>query len=204
MRYPRLLTSLVLTPHQRAAFAQFHVLIQPGWHDSGPEHWQTHWQNALGSDASRIQHADWETPRLAEWLATAERAIVDAHRPAILVGHSLGCILAAYLATGAQRANIAAAFLAAPADVERPTRRDELANFAPIPMAKLPFPTVLVGSDDDPYCTLHRSRQFAEAWSAEFVTLHNAGHITAGTGYGPWPEGFARLAALAGSVKGGR
>ena len=51
------------------------LLIQPGWQDSGPEHWQSHWQQRLG--ARRVHNRDWHAPQLEEWLAGLHAGLDD-------------------------------------------------------------------------------------------------------------------------------
>lgn len=34
------------------------ILIVPGLFDSGPDHWQSHWQRALPT-AERVEQSDW-------------------------------------------------------------------------------------------------------------------------------------------------
>jgi hypothetical protein len=63
-------------------------------------------------------------------------------------------------------------------------------------MLRLPFPTVVVASDDDPYVTLDRAKLFAGAWGSKFVPLSGAGHINSQSGLGAWPHGFAVLTEL--------
>lgn len=176
---------------------RMHILIHPGWQDSGPEHWQSLWQNALpGSE--RVAQADWDHPQLDEWVATLHRHILAAPAPVLLVCHSLGCATLVHWASRhrADAHRIGTALLVAPADVERADAPQEIRGFATLPRAALPFPTRLVASDDDPFCQLARSRDFAAAWQAELTVLEAAGHINASAGFGAWPQGLALLQAL--------
>ena len=50
-------------------FERYHVLVVPGWQNSGPEHWQSRWQDAHPA-WQRVQQADWLTPSRAA-IATA-------------------------------------------------------------------------------------------------------------------------------------
>ena len=43
------------------------ILIVPGHTNSGPEHWQSHWQSKLGS-ARRVEQADWLKPVREDWV----------------------------------------------------------------------------------------------------------------------------------------
>ena len=49
------------------------ILIVPGLNNSGPDHWQTRWQEKL-STAHRIEQKNWDQPDHAAWThAIAER-----------------------------------------------------------------------------------------------------------------------------------
>ncbi len=95
------------------------------------------------------------------------------------------------------RSPVRAAMLVAPTDVEADTSPLETRCFEPIPLGKLPFRSVVVASEDDPYLTPRRARQFAEAWGSTFVSAGNAGHLNVKSGHGPWPAGREILAGLA-------
>ncbi len=94
---------------------------------------------------------------------------------------------------------VSAALLVAPADIEQPDSNPDLRNFAPIPLAPLPFPSLVVASDNDPYCEVARAREFARSWGSEFVNIGHAGHINTDAGFGEWPEGESLLRRLAGA-----
>jgi predicted alpha/beta hydrolase family esterase len=110
----------------------------------------------------------------------------------VIVAHSLGCITAAHMGVEAS-ARVKGALLVAPAD---PERRAQLADFAPVPYAPLPYRSVLVASSNDPYCPIRRAGAYARAWGSEFVRLQNAGHINVESGFGEWPLGLALLQSL--------
>ena len=175
------------------------ILILPGYGDSGPDHWQSRWE-AADPACRRVVQRDWLMPTLAEWLATLASQVAECESPPVLVAHSLGCSLVAHWARSeAERARmpVKGALLVAPADVDSPGRTpDEVRSFSPIPLARLPFPSVLVSSTDDPYSTVDRSRIFARAWGSRLVMLSGAGHINADAGFGEWPEGRALLTEL--------
>jgi predicted alpha/beta hydrolase family esterase len=176
--------------------AEPRLLILPGLGGSGPEHWQTLWEGCLPG-CSRVEQSDWDSPRLDVWLKTADEAIARAGGAVVLVAHSLACSLVAHGARRPGWANVAGALLVAPADVESPEHTPpETRNFAPIPRAKLPFPTIVVASSDDPFGPLERARLFAQAWGAEFVEVGAKGHINAASGLGEWPEGKRVLETL--------
>jgi uncharacterized protein len=71
-----------------------------------------------------------------------------------------------------------------------------LSSFAPIPRDPLPFPSLVVASRTDPYCSYERAEDFAYAWGAAIVDAGEAGHINTEAGFGPWPEGLMRFAGF--------
>ena len=171
------------------------ILILPGYADSGPDHWQSHWERADPA-CRRVVQEDWLAPKRDDWLAVLEHEVAGCAAPPVLVAHSLACALVAHWAERTRRA-ARGALLVAPADVDSPRHTpDEVRSFSPIPMARLPFPSVVVASGDDPFVSLERATAFAEAWGSRLVTLPRGGHINADAGFGPWPEGRRLLDAL--------
>jgi len=170
------------------------VLILPGWHNSGPDHWQSLWQHAHGY--TRVEQHNWDFPLRGDWMMQLEEAVL-ANPNAVLVAHSLGCVLVAAWASHSQHARqVKGALLVAPADVERPEMQHLLHSWSPIVRARLPFHSVMAVSRNDPYCTLMRASVLAQAWGSRLVDCGMSGHINADANLGDWPEGFALLQDL--------
>lgn len=171
------------------------ILIIPGYTNSGPDHWQTRWQDKL-STARRVEQAEWSKPVRDEWVATTARAIDEAERPVVLVAHSLG-IPTAIHALAESGKPVAGAFFVAPPDVANPSIRPKhLMTFGPYPRDPLPFPSITIASRNDPFCTFEVAEDIAAAWGSLFIDAGEAGHLNAESGHGPWPEGsmtFARF-----------
>jgi len=178
-----------------SALQDYEVLVLPGWHNSGPSHWQSRWE-ALFPAFRRVQQQDWLQPRCKDWVATLDQAVADASRPVIIIAHSLGCATVAQWATRHDSTAVAAALLVAPADVERATVASSLRSFAPLPRRRLGFPALLVGSDNDPCCTAWRAAELADVWGTDFRLITGAGHINAESGLGDWEAGLDLLATL--------
>lgn len=171
------------------------VLILPGYGDSGPHHWQSLWE-ASSPGFRRVVQRDWLEPRLDDWLAELERAVAACPAPPVLAAHSLACALVAHWVSRGGR-GVHAALLVAPPDVVALTGvLDAVQSFAPVPLTRLPFPSIVVASDDDLYVTSERAQAFARAWGSRFVPLSGAGHINADSGFGEWPAGRALLDEL--------
>lgn len=146
----------------------------------------------------RVDQHDWMRPLRGDWIARLEEVLLAQDGPSILVAHSLGCLLAAAWASHSRNTHlVTGALLVAPGDAEREELRPVLTSWAPIPMKPLPFRSVLMGSHNDPYCSLARAQAFASAWGSEFVDCGAAGHINAESGLGDWPDGHAILMKLA-------
>lgn len=173
-------------------------LILPGWRGSPEEHWQSHWQRCL-PNAARVEQEDWERPEPSSWIAALDKAVGALQTPAILVAHSLGCITVARWAAQATRPlleRVRGALLVAPADVERPTCHELLRGFAPIVREPLPFPSLVVASDNDPAASAPRALQMAQDWGAHATLLSGVGHINVDSGHHQWEQGFAHLYRL--------
>lgn len=170
----------------------FEIITLPGLWNSGPQHWQTHWERKYPT-IKRIEHSDWNHPQRDAWVAELDAVIAAAAKPPVLAAHSLSCALVAHWAKSGSAHKIAGAFLVAPSDPEAPNYPKEPAGFAPLPLDKLPFPTIVVASTDDEYVSIDRARMFARAWGSKLVEIGDAGHINGASGYGEWPEGEQML-----------
>nr|WP_207189930.1 alpha/beta fold hydrolase [Ramlibacter ginsenosidimutans] len=170
-------------------------MLLPGWENSGTKHWQTIWEQRHGY--RRVEQHDWKHPLRGDWIARLEDMVLSCDEPAVLVAHSLGCILAAAWAAHSRNTHrVKAALLVAAPDVERPELREQLPSWTPIELSALPFASVLLASRDDPYCALERAKLFAHAWRAQFMDYGPCGHINADSGLASWPEGHVLLQDL--------
>lgn len=167
------------------------IVIVPGWRDSGPGHWQSLWEARL-PNAQRVVQDDWVTPSREAWIGALTRLVLQSDEPVVIAAHSLGCIATMHLPPEAV-ARIQGALLVAPAD---PERRAVLSSFAPVPYATLPYPSIVVASNNDPFCPVRLAGAYARAWGSEFVRMQNAGHINIDSGHGEWPLGLALLQSL--------
>ena len=166
------------------------VLLIPGLFDSGPEHWQRHWQRERGFVV--VEQQEWATPRREDWVATLERAVAATPGPIVLAAHSTGCATVAFWSAETRHAErVRGALLVGPSDSEAPSYPAGPTGFSPMPMAALRFPSVIVVSSDDPYVSPERARAFAAAWGGDLVEIGAAGHINSASGHGPWPGGLA-------------
>ena len=170
------------------------VLILPGLGNSGDHHWQTLWENKHGFQ--RIQQDNWDTPVKTEWLARVDDYVKKLEaKNVILVGHSLAC---STIVSWAEKYNghVKGALLVAPSDTEADSYPPGTTGFTPMPLFRLPFPSIVVASTDDPYVTLDRAHYFSAAWGSHLQIIGNAGHINVASGHGEWIEGLDLLKQL--------
>lgn len=177
------------------------TLIVPGFHGSGPAHWQT-WMEGQLPDARRVGGIDWERPVLASWAAEVRREIDEAPGAVWLVAHSFGC-LASVIAAADRPGKVAGLLLVAPAEPRRfslfGTREDYpdgISVAQVLPHTPLASSSILVASRNDPWLDFPRAVHLAEQWGSLLVDIGPAGHVNSDAGYGPWPTGLALLAGL--------
>lgn len=170
------------------------ALLLPGICNSDEDHWQSHWE-MKNQSFIRIQQRDWENPVCKEWLEVLENTLSELNSDVVLVAHSLSCLLVPHWAE-ASKLKIGAALLVAPPDPDGPNFPKQALGFSPLPLMPLPFPSIVVASEDDPYASLNFAKSSAKAWGSEFINIGSAGHINSSSGLGEWDEGFIILKSL--------
>ncbi len=108
----------------------------------------------------------------------------------VLVAHSLGSVTAVEWLLQGKCPFVRGAFLVAPADADSV---EIIRDFAPVPLQRLPVPSMVVASENDPYVSMERACRFAESWGASLENVGALGHINAQTDLGEWPAGRALL-----------
>ena len=174
------------------------VLTIPGLWNSGATHWQTNWERERG-DTRRVQQDEWERPRREDWTGRIREALRELEAPAVLAAHSLGCCTVAHLArdaTPTELAKVRGALLVAPSDVEAPSYPSGTVGFAPMPLDRLPFPAIVIGSSNDEYVSEPRARFFAQQWGARYLDAGPLGHLNSASNLGLWPLGQSLLEDL--------
>lgn len=127
------------------------VLLLPGLYDSGPEHWHTHWERVEPSFL-RVVQRNWESPSRGEWVGTLDAAVTAAGPQVVLAAHSTSCALVAFWAAETGR-TVHGALLVGPSDTEAPGYPPGPSGWQPMPLGRIPFPTIVVASENDEYGT---------------------------------------------------
>jgi predicted alpha/beta hydrolase family esterase len=171
------------------------ALILPGIGNSGPDHWQSHWEKANPSFV-RIQQQEWNNPVCKEWVEVLEATLSRLGPNVVLVAHSLACALIPHWAKKTKQ-KVRGALLVATPNPDAPAFPRVAVGFSPLPLKSLPFPSIVVASTNDPYGSLEFAKSVATAWGSQFVSIGAAGHINAESGIGEWNEGFSHFRQLA-------
>ena len=56
------------------------ILIIPGYTNSGPDHWQSRWEQRL-STARRVEQKEWSKPVREDWVEEIVKAVEAAEKP---------------------------------------------------------------------------------------------------------------------------
>ena len=182
------------------------ILQLPGWLGSGPGHWQSQWEQQWGDQ--RVEQVDWQQPLRGDWqIALQEHMWSQQQDEAIstrfvLVAHGLAChLIAAWAAHSPHVDWVSAALLVAPPDLSPgQDLAAALPTWSPPILQTLPFPSVMLSSDNDTYASPEASAKMAWAWGCAHQVLPQAGHLDADSGLGAWPQGRVVLNDLMAST----
>ena len=181
------------------------VLVVPGLRDAVAQHWQTLLEarlRAAGRPVASVLPMGREDLNCAARVAEIERTAQSIEGPIVVVAHSGGCIMLAHWAQQTRR-QVLGALLAAPPDFETPmpdgyptvcALRD--GGWLPVPRQRLPYPSIIAASRDDPLTSYQRAAALADDWGGRLVDLGNVGHLNPASGYGEWPRADEFIAEL--------
>jgi hypothetical protein len=178
------------------------VLIIPGLRDAVATHWQT-LLCARRADTYTVAPMGRENLDCARRVAAIDRALAAIPEPPIVVAHSGGVIMFAHWARKHRRP-IRGALLATPPDFETPMPDGyptiealRAGGWLPVPRERLPFPSIVAASRNDPLGRIERVAELARAWGSRIDDLGDVGHLNPASGFGPWPQASSYIAELA-------
>jgi serine hydrolase len=183
-------------------------VIVPGLRGHVPEHWQTLLEQRLENAIAvpRIAADAPEKLSCAAWVAALQHTLAPVTGPVVLAAHSAGCAIVAHWARRHDRV-IHGALLATPPDFQTPLpdgypALETLARngWTPMPRERLPFPSIVAASTNDPLASFERVAGLAVCWGSRLVDLGAVGHLNPAAGFGPWPRAEALLRELCGSL----
>jgi uncharacterized protein len=158
------------------------LVTVPGMHGSDGAHWQT-WLERQFARSLRVEQADWDAPSIARWAQSLRDLLARERGPFVLAAHSFGCLATAHALQQASCANnVFGVLFVAPASPQK------FAFAGSFDARRLGVPSILIGSETDPWMPLAGARDLAQRFGSAFVNLGDAGHINTAAGFGPWPR----------------
>ncbi|MEU6586058.1 alpha/beta fold hydrolase [Nocardia sp. NPDC046763] len=177
------------------------VVIVPGLRDHVPDHWQSRLADQLDR-VRTVPPLERDKLSCTARVAALDAVLAEIDGPVVLVAHSAGVMITVRWAQQSTRP-VRGALLATPPDFEAPLpdgypSRAELDDngWTPIPWRRLPFPSIVAASTNDPLATYRRVSGMAEAWGSRLVDLGDVGHLNPASGYGEWPRAAELLREL--------
>jgi uncharacterized protein len=181
------------------------VLIVPGLRDAVAQHWQTLLEvrlRAAGRPVAAVPPLGRDDLDCDTRVAAIEQVAQSVDRPIVIVAHSGGCVMLAHWARRTTRP-VHAALLAAPPDFDRPLPQgyptlDALraGGWLPVPRTRLPFPSIVAASRNDPLADYERVAGLARDWGSRLVDLGEVGHLNPASGFGEWPQALELIDEL--------
>ena len=183
------------------------TLIIPGLRDHVDHHWQTHLAKRLPKVIT-VPPMGRENLECTQRIAAIEQAIATIEGPVRIVAHSGGCIMVAHWAHTSDHVHrVCGALLATPPDFEQPmpdgyptVHALQAGGWLPVPRHRLPFPSLIAISDNDPLASRESVLALARDWGSDTVDLGSVGHLNPASGYGEWPEAITLIEHLPVSV----
>ena len=169
------------------------ILIVPGLRDHVAEHWQT-WLASRLPSVRTVAPMGRDDLDCARRVAAIEREATVIDGPLILVAHSGGVIMTAHWA-GQSKRRVQGALLATPPDFEQPLPSGyptmealQAGGWLPVPRNRLPFPSIVAASRNDPLGRIDRVTELARDWGSRVADLGEVGHLNPASGFGEWPR----------------
>jgi predicted alpha/beta hydrolase family esterase len=181
------------------------TVIVPGLRGPVEDHWQTLLAAKL-PNAVVVPSFGRDKRDLAGRVADLHQVVSDAEGPVVIVAHSAGVLTTVHWAVqhdlpvrGALLAT--PPVLAKPLGSQYPSLEDlEASGWLPIPLARLPFSSIVAASTNDELGDFERVRALAEAWGSSFIDVGPVGHLNPASGFGEWLGAEALLGVLNGAI----
>ncbi|MDR2243281.1 RBBP9/YdeN family alpha/beta hydrolase [Providencia alcalifaciens] len=162
-------------------------IIVPGYTNSGSQHWQSYIERKY-HNVVRVIQDDWNAPN-HKWIERLNDMVQNTEGELVLIGHSCGAVCVAQWASQFPNNRVKAMILATPADVDSPSALLDIQQQRPLPNKKLPSPSLLIYTDNDPHLGTEKAHQLAETWGSQLMLVKGGEHLNTDAGYGEWHEG---------------
>ncbi|MDM5086508.1 alpha/beta hydrolase [Aeromonas rivipollensis] len=164
------------------------ILLVPGLHNSGPDHWQSRWHQQF-PQWQRMLGLPWDKPDLTVWSAKLASKLRSRRSRVHLVAHSFGA-LTAIAAARLQPDKVSSILIVAPADPARFGIPDEALA------GSIKVSALLIASRNDPWMSFERAEYWSRQWQVPLFDAGEVGHINAQSGHGEWSQGLNLLNTL--------
>ncbi|MDW4563782.1 MULTISPECIES: RBBP9/YdeN family alpha/beta hydrolase [Aeromonas] len=164
------------------------ILLVPGLHNSGPDHWQSRWHQQF-PQWQRMLGLPWDKPDLTVWSAKLASKLRSRRSRVHLVAHSFGA-LTAIAAARLQPDKVSSILIVAPADPARFGIPDEALA------GSIKVSAQLIASRNDPWMSFERAEYWSRQWQVPLFDAGEVGHINAQSGHGEWSLGLNLLNTL--------
>ena len=164
------------------------ILLVPGLHNSGPDHWQSRWHQQF-PQWQRMLGLPWDKPDLTVWSAKLASKLRSRRSRVHLVAHSFGA-LTAIAAARLQPDKVSSILIVAPADPARIGIPDEALA------GSIKVSAQLIASRNDPWMSFERAEYWSRQWQVPLFDAGEVGHINAQSGHGEWSQGLKLLNTL--------
>jgi predicted alpha/beta hydrolase family esterase len=157
-----------------------HALILHAWHNKPENHWYPWLKKELETKGYEVALPELPTmntdlPDLAQQLKVAEKLVT---KDTVVIGHSLGCLLAMRLAEthSYQKMILVAGWDFNDLTPEHRLFWQTLMNHAAI--KKHVKEIYVISSDNDPYITAFLAEEMCKRLGGKFILIKGAGHFT--------------------------
>jgi predicted alpha/beta hydrolase family esterase len=140
----------------------FNAVFVPGCGNSINGHWQALWHKEL-KNSYWVEQNDLENPNCDEWVEALNLLIQSLEGSILFVTHSFWAGNTVELSEK-YIANTLGVFLAAVPDVQGVNFPEVISGYQTPPLEKLPFPSLILVSTDDPYSSVDRAAYFGRNW----------------------------------------
>jgi len=163
------------------------VLILHGWGGSDAPHWQAELAGSIAQSYGTVSFPlldNCHFPSKNRWVRQIRQLLHD-FKPTTVVCHSLANTVWLWLCEE-EMDTVERLFMVSPPSLT--TQVETIKSFFPCPLPPHLYAkqVEMIVSEDDPYITIDEAQRLAQHYQIPLMTLPNAGHINAQSGYGKW------------------
>jgi predicted alpha/beta hydrolase family esterase len=164
------------------------VLILHGWGGSDAPHWQAELASEIAKHYGTVSFPlldNCHFPSKNRWLKQVKQ-LLKTFRPHTVVCHSLANTLWFWLCQEKEMVHVERLFMVSPPSLR--TKEKTIKTFFPCakPHNIHAKEVSIIVSEDDPWVEIEEAKEIALHYDATLITLKDAGHINADSGYGKW------------------